>query len=57
MGGRLRLLCKFICKAPVSGTKQLDNHHFVGNATGIMPVWQAKRISPPLFGALDGKCT
>ena len=32
------LLCKFICKAPVSGTKQLDNHHFVGNATGIMPV-------------------
>ena len=33
------LLCKFLCKAPVSGTKQLDNHHFVGNATGIMPVW------------------
>ena len=38
MGGRLRLLCKFICKAPVSSTKQLDNHHFVRNATGIMLV-------------------
>ena len=36
--GILHLLCKFICKASASGTKQLDLHDFVGDAAGIMPV-------------------
>ena len=34
------LLCKSFCKASDSTAKQRDLHHLVGNAAGIMPVYQ-----------------
>ena len=37
-GWRGGLLCKSFCTTPASGAKHRDLQHFVGDATGIMPV-------------------
>ena len=36
----MNLRSKSFCKAPASLAKQQDLQHFIGEATGIMPVWK-----------------
>ena len=48
------LLCKSLCKASASASKQQELHHLVGNATGIMPVQSTNKLRKHLRGCMKG---